>query len=650
MLTTFSYIIRENTLFARHGELIAGCGLFVAIASGSIANGCIHFVVCWPDRHTPFHDKKNETHTIMSFRWNYIQPEHEEAISRLREELGIPQPIARLLTIRGISTFDDARLFFRPSLSQLHDPFLMKDVDSGSDRLATAIRSNEKVVVYGDYDVDGTTATAIMYTFLKNFGVDVQYYIPHRFKEGYGIGEDGIDFAAENSSTLIVSVDCGITAVEETEYAKSKGIDLIICDHHNAGESIPDAVAVIDPKQPGCSYPFKGLSGAGVGFKLIQATLTRLGLPTDVAHPYLDLVAISIASDIVPIIDENRILMQEGLRMINSKPRAGVKALLDLIRLRDSEITTSHIVFSLGPRINAAGRMGDAAVAVSLLISETAEEANTFASRLEKINFKRRDTDTRTMEEALLQVGGQPEHDDCSCLVLHNPDWHLGVIGIVASRLVDLYCRPTIMLSTVDGMIKGSARSINGFNIYEALKQCEDLLVQFGGHKYAAGLTISEEQLKPFIKRFQQITGELLSEQDFNPELSIDAELPFNEITPRFWKLLKQFEPFGPHNMKPIFVSRDVRIAGKPTIVGQGHLKMRIAQNGSPPIEAIGFNMQRFAGPLLKAGSRKVDIAYALDENTWNNRTTLQIRLKDIHIDGEQVAMPEKVGKPVSSK
>ena len=584
----------------------------------------------------------------MSFRWNYVQPEHEEAIPRLQEELGVPRSIARLLVIRGITTFENARQFFRPDLNQLHDPFLMKGMEEGSDRLASAIRSDEKVVVYGDYDVDGTTATAIMHTFLKTFGVDVHFYIPHRFKEGYGIGRDGIDYAEEQKASLIVSVDCGITAVEETEYAKAKGIDLIICDHHNAGEVIPEAVAVLDPKQPGCPYPFKGLSGAGVGYKLVQATLRKLGLASEVAHPYLDLVAISIASDIVPIIDENRILMREGLKLINSKPRTGVKALLDLIQLRDAEISTSHIVFSLGPRINAAGRMGDAATAVALLIAETRSEAGEYASRLEKINFKRRDTDTRTMGEALQQLDGGKGCEGSSCLVLHDPDWHLGVIGIVASRLVDLYCRPTIMLSTVDGMVKGSARSINGFNIYEALKQCEDLLVQFGGHKYAAGLTIAEDQLDSFIQRFQEITGEMLSEQDFKPELTIDEELPFTEITPRFWKLLKQFEPFGPNNVKPVFVSRNVKISGRPTIVGQGHLKMKISQNGTAPIDAIGFNMKQFSEPLRKAGSKPVDIAFVLDENTWNNRTTLQIRLKDIHIDDEPV--PEKNPKSVLSK
>ncbi len=574
----------------------------------------------------------------MSFRWNFIQPEHEEAVPRLQEELGIPRSIAHLLAIRKITTFEDAKKFFRPSLNQLHDPFLMKGMEAGSDRLASAVRSGETVVVYGDYDVDGTTATSILYTFLKNFGLNVRYYIPHRFKEGYGIGEDGIDFAGEIGATLIVSVDCGITAVDETEYAKNKGIELIICDHHNAGEVIPDAVAVLDPKQPGCPYPFKGLSGAGVGFKLVQATLVKLGLQPEVAHPYLDLVAISIASDIVPIVDENRILMREGLKRINAEPRPGVKALMDHIQLRDAEISTSHIVFSLGPRINAAGRMGDAAVAVSLLISETGQEAQDYADRLEKINFQRRDTDTKTMGQALLQLDQNMDPDNCSSLVLHDPDWHLGVIGIVASRLVDIYCRPTIMLSTVDGMIKGSARSINGFNIYEALKQCDDLLVQFGGHKYAAGLTIAEDQLENFIERFQHITNETLSEQDFKPELMIDAELALSEITPRFWKLLKQFEPFGPNNLKPVFVSRNIQVAGRPSIVGQGHLKMRISQEGSGLLDSIGFNMKKFAEPLLNAGNAPVDIAYAIEENTWNNRTTLQLRLKDIHINGDLVS------------
>lgn len=595
-------------------------------------------LVRWPDRHLPLHDKKNETHTIMAFRWNFIQPEHEETVPRLQEELGIPRSIAQLLAIRKINTYDDAKTFFRPTLNQLHDPFLMKGMDAGSDRLASAIRTGEKVVVYGDYDVDGTTATAIVYTFLKNFGLQVRYYIPHRFKEGYGIGKDGIDFAEQIGATLIVSVDCGITAVDETEYAKSRGIELIICDHHNAGEVIPDAAAVLDPKQPGCPYPFKGLSGAGVGFKLVQATLVRLGLQPDVAHPYLDLVAISIASDIVPIVDENRILMREGLQRINTAPRPGVKALLDRIQLRDAEISTSHIVFSLGPRINAAGRMGDAAVAVALLISESRDEADAYAAKLETINFQRRDTDTKTMDQALQQLNLQMDPDNCSCLVLHDPDWHLGVIGIVASRLVDMYCRPTIMLSTVDGLIKGSARSINGFNIYEALKQCDDLLVQFGGHKYAAGLTIAEDQLENFVERFQQITGDILSEQDFKPELMIDTELPFTDINPRFWKLLKQFEPYGPNNLKPIFVSRNIQVAGRISIVGQGHLKMRIRQDGSGSLDAIGFNMDKFAEPMRNAGSSPVDIAYTLEENTWNNRTSLQLRLKDIHINGEHVA------------
>lgn len=568
----------------------------------------------------------------MSFRWKIIQPEQEEAISLLEKDINVPRPIARLLALRRINTYEQAKNFFRPNLTQLYDPFLMKGMDEGSNRLASAIRTGERVVVYGDYDVDGTSATAIIYNFLKQFGVKVDYYIPHRFKEGYGIGKEGIDYSESIGASLIVTVDCGITAVDEALYAREKGIDLIICDHHNAGEVIPDAVAVLDPKQPGCPYPFKGLSGAGVGYKLVQATLVRLGLKPEVAHPYLDLVAISIASDIVPMVDENRILMREGLKLINETPRPGIKALLDKVSLRSSDVTTTHIVFSLGPRINAAGRMGDAAIAVELLICEQPEAAKEYAEKLEKINTDRRSTDTKTMEEALEQAKQYIGEDAFSSLVLHDPKWHLGVIGIVASRLVDKYNRPSIMLSTVDGMIKGSARSINDFNIYDALKQCEDHLLQFGGHKYAAGLTIAEEELGSFIKKFREITDKMLSGHDFKPELSIDAELSLKEITPRFWKLLKQFEPFGPNNMKPIFVSKNVQCVGKPATVGQGHLKMKVAQPESKPFNVIGFNLGEYQPALMEEGAGPFDIAYVIEENNWNNRKMLQFRLKDIHL------------------
>lgn len=572
----------------------------------------------------------------MSFRWVYPEPEKEEAASVLQQELGIPEKIARLLSLRGIDTYDKAKSFFRPTLELLHDPFLMKDMDKATERLAKAIRGGEKIIVYGDYDVDGTTATSILYTFLKDFGVDVDYYIPHRFKEGYGINIEGIEYAVRENAKLIVSVDCGITAIEETKIAKEKGIDLIICDHHNVGDQIPDAVAVLDPKREDCEYPFDGLSGAGVGFKLVQGTIQKLGLGKQLALQFLDLVAISTASDIVPLIDENRVLMREGLKRINTEPRVGIKALLDLIQMNVGSISTSSIVFSIGPRINAAGRMGDASKAVRLLIAETPGEARACAHELESINIQRRDKDSQTMEQAMSMVDKEYNLEKVSSMVLHDPDWHLGVIGIVASRLVDTFYRPAIMLSTVDGKIKGSARSIKGFNIYEALKQCEDLLEQFGGHEFAAGLTIREENLKEFRKRIDQIASGRLSDQDFEPELRIDCELNLDDIDMRFWKLMSQFEPFGPGNLRPNFVSRGVKVEGVPTIVGSGHLKMKVSQNGSGVFDVIGFNMHEYLPIIRNAENKKIDIAYSLEENYWNGRRSLQIRLRDIHLKGDK--------------
>lgn len=583
----------------------------------------------------------------MSFRWVLADSVDGEAVEQLEKMLfsqngsgkktrlspKATRTISRLLTLRGITTYDSARQFFRPDLAELHDPYLMRDMEDAASRLAKAVRNHEKVVVYGDYDVDGITATAIMYSFLKKFGTDVSYYIPHRFKEGYGISEDGIQYAIDNDATLIVSVDCGITAVEEAKYARKKGIDLIICDHHTAGDEIPDAVAVLDPKRPDCSYPFDGLSGAGVGFKLVQATLTKLGLPQTVAYDYLDLVAISIASDIVPIVDENRILMREGLHLLNSQPRVGLKSLIKLIKMEIGKISTSNIVFSIGPRINAAGRMGDASTALELLISETSREADAFAKELESINQKRRKTDTDTMNEAVKIVDSEFDMSNCSAVVLHNDNWHLGVIGIVASRLVDMYCRPTVMLSTVEGKIKGSARSIKGFNIYNALKNCEDLLVQFGGHEFAAGLTMDVDKLDEFRDRFNTIVTKNLSDEDFEPELFIDAEVSLDDIDDRFWKILNQFEPFGPDNLKPVFVSHNLKVIGNPTKVGKDHLKLRVAQNGTGFIDAIGFNLAEHLEAVRKCTDGGLSLAYTIDENTWMNRTNLQIQVKDVKVD-----------------
>ena len=586
----------------------------------------------------------------MSFRWIFANPVDGGAVDSLQESLfgkyqngartdsklspPAANTIARLLTLRGITTYDEAKQFFRPDLNELYDPFLMRDMEAASIRLAEAVRKNESVVVYGDYDVDGTTATAIVYSFLKEFGVKVDHYIPHRYKDGYGISEDGIAFAIENKVDLIVSVDCGITAVEEAKYARAKGIDLIICDHHTAGDIIPDAVAVLDPKRPDCPYPFDGLSGAGVGFKLVQATLTKLGLQQSVAYKYLDLVAISIASDIVPLIDENRILMREGLKLINASPRVGIKALLDHIKMEIGKISTTNIVFSLGPRINAAGRMGDASTALKLLIAATPEEGEYYAAELEAINQKRRKKDSQTMDKAVEMVG-EFDIDICSCMVLHDPDWHLGVIGIVASRLVDQYCRPAVMLSTVDGKIKGSARSIRGFNIYNALKECEDLLIQFGGHEFAAGLTMEEGNFEAFRTRFNEIVKLRLCDEDFRPELIIDAAVSLSDINDRFWKILNQFEPYGPNNLKPIFVSKGLRIIGHPMKVGKDHLKLKLSQNvkDAPVFDAIGFNLGRYYDDVLQSKAGDLQIAFTIDENTWHGKTTLQIQIRDIKVE-----------------
>ncbi|MFO7845817.1 MAG: single-stranded-DNA-specific exonuclease RecJ [Balneolaceae bacterium] len=573
----------------------------------------------------------------MSFRWIYATPDSEESVLQLKEELQISDRIAHLLALRGIDSFGKARTFFRPGIENLYDPFLMKDMKSATQRLCRAIRNHETVVVYGDYDVDGTTATSIVYTFLQSFGISVHYYIPHRFKEGYGINPDGIKRAIELDADLIISVDCGITAIEEARIAAENGIDLIICDHHNVGNELPDAVAVLDPKRPDCGYPFDGLSGAGVGFKLVQGTIEELGLSKTLAYKYLDLVAVSIASDIVPIVDENRILMREGLSMINSNPRVGLKALMHLIKMPPGTVSTSNIVFSVGPRINAAGRMGDARAAVELMISTDESEASHHAKQLEEINKRRRTTDSRTMDEAVEKVENDFNMDELSSMVLHDPDWHLGVIGIVASRLVDAYYRPAIMLSTVEGKIKGSARSIKGFNIYDALKKCDDLLEQFGGHEFAAGLTMDQSNLDEFRQRIDEIAFRYLKENDFSPEITIDSKLSLSDVNMKFWKLLSQFEPFGPGNLRPTFVSEDVCIEGVPSIVGNGHLKMKVSQGNSGVFDAIGFNMHEYMPKLINCDENRIDVAYVLEENFWNGRRSIQMRLKDIHIDEREL-------------
>lgn len=575
----------------------------------------------------------------MSFRWVYAQPDKEESVPKLMESLGVPDSIARLLALREVTSFEEARRFFRPDPEQLHDPFLMKDMEAAANRLSRAIRNRERVLIYGDYDVDGTSATAVLILFLKEFGLDVSFFIPHRFKDGYGISREGVEHAEAIGANLIVSVDCGITAVEEAKLARELGIDLVICDHHMAGEELPDACAVLDPKRRDCSYPFDGLTGAGVAYKLIRATSVRLGISTEPADRLLDLVAISIASDIVPVTDENRVLMRMGLELINSSPRPGIRSLLVRSKSNGAKVTGKTILFTIGPRINAAGRMGDATIAVELMVSRDPKQADACASQLEEINLKRRDIDSRTTGEAISKLEKEYDLDGLSSMVLYDPEWHLGVIGIVASRLVDAYYRPVIMLSEIEGKVKGSARSIHGFNIYEALRECEDLLEQFGGHEYAAGLTMEAHHVEEFRKRIDRIACRSLSESDFEPELTVDMQLDLEQVDLKFWKLLSQFEPFGPGNGCPVFVSRSVELEGDPAIVGNGHLKLRLRQNGSSVFEAIGFNMHDYMPMLRECAGRRMDVAYEIEENYWNRRRSLQLRLRDIHPEGSVAAV-----------
>ncbi len=566
----------------------------------------------------------------MSFRWEYSKPKNKLAAETLQKELGVPAIIAHLLCLRNIDSFNKAKTFFRGDITHLHNPFLMKDMKIAAARVAAAIRNGEKILIYGDYDVDGTTATSILYLFLKTFGVNVHYYIPHRFKEGYGLNAKAIEQAAAQNIDLMISVDCGITAVKEAQIARKKNIDLIICDHHNAGTQLPGAEAVLNPKREDCPYPFEGLSGAGVAFKLAQAVTEILGLSPKMPFQYLDLVAVSTASDIVPIVDENRILMREGLVRLNAEPRVGLKALLELIGMQTGFINTSNIVFSIGPRINAAGRMGDAEQAVKLLIADNEAEAKARAHKLESINIKRRDTDSRTTKEAHSLISNECNIEQTSAIVLHNESWHLGVIGIVASRLIDTYNRPAIILSSVDGMVKGSARSIRGFNIYDAISECREFLEEFGGHEFAAGLSLKPENLSAFKRRLNEVVAKGLAGKDSVPQLNVDCALDLGKISSRFWKLLSQFKPFGPQNLRPVFTSKNVNVVGVPSIVGDGHLKMKLRQNGSGVFDSIGFNMHEYLPQVRNAGKNDMQIAYNLEENYWNGRRNLQLKLLDI--------------------
>lgn len=577
--------------------------------------------------------KKRRNGSEMKYRWLLREAPDIAVVNELRATLNdLPEALARTLALRGVDSLESAKLYFRPEMSHVHNPFLMKDMDEASERVVRAIEKGERILVYGDYDVDGTTSTAMMVSFLRDRGADAIYFIPHRIRDGYGLRPIGIDFAANSGASLIIALDCGITAHAEAAYAKAKGIDLIICDHHTAEEKIPDAVAVLNPKRLDCSYPFQGLSGCGVGFKLLQAVLHKMELAEDQALPYLDLVALSIASDIVPIVGENRVLMRAGLKQIRANPRLGLRMLAEATGMDLPACDTGKIIFGIGPRINAAGRLADARIAVELLLAKDEEDAGRLAGQLDSINKERRELDGGILEHALDLAG---EAEGALALVLHHPDWHIGVIGIVASRMVERYYRPVVMLTTVDGAAKGSARSIKGFNIYEALRECAPLLERFGGHEYAAGLTLREENIPALRDRLNDVASTLLSDDLLRPNLEIDSLLRLDSLNDRFWAVLKQFAPFGPQNKRPVFVSQGVDVVGHPSIVGSGHLKFKVRQGDSSDskiYETIGFNMHEHL-PMIRShrnNNDPVHLAYSIDRNTWNGRTSLQLRLKDV--------------------
>ncbi len=563
----------------------------------------------------------------MDARWSIRPPGDPDNVRRLVEEIHVPEVIASILISRGITDYETAKAFFRPSLQQLLNPFLMHDMEKAVARIVHARAQGERILVYGDYDVDGTNSASLLYLYLKRLGCEVDVYIPDRMKEGYGISELGIDFAHKNGTRLLISIDCGITAVTQVAYAKTLGMDVIICDHHEPGQQIPDAHAVLDPLKPGDVYPFKYLSGAGVGFKLLQG-LAEYDGNREAPYDYLDFVAIAAAADIVPLVGENRILVHHGLKIINENPRPGIRALMESSNLSFGNLTAQQIVFVMAPRINAVGRLGDATRAIDLLVSEDEESARRYAQILEEENRNRKVIDEETFNHAQTIAEAYLAEDSSKPLILHDGSWHPGVIGIVASRLVEKFYRPTILLTTIDGVAKGSARSIMNFNIYEALRRCEDQLIQFGGHKYAAGLALEIDKIPAFREKFMGIADEMLSEDMLVHEISADGILRMSDITPRFIRILKQFAPFGPGNMRPVFFASGVEVFGEPRIVGRDHLKLKVRKDGVV-FDAIGFNLGSLMQRISGSGS-VVDLLFTIEENTWNGNVFPQLKLRDL--------------------
>lgn len=567
----------------------------------------------------------------MRKRWN-LQPYDENKTNNLFNELKISKTVCSILVQRGITNFNLSKDFFRPQLSQLHSPWLMQDMQLAVDRLLKAFSESEKILVYGDYDVDGTTSVASFFQFIKNVHSNVDYYIPHRYKEGYGVSKLGIDFAYKNNFTLIVSLDCGTKSVDLIDYATSLGIDFIICDHHMPDDTLPKAIALLNPKQAICNYPFKELCGCGVGFKLMQALAETLKLPSESYLQYLDLVATAIAADIVPIIDENRVLAFYGLKKINDNPSIGIKALMQLAAIQQ-KMTISNVVFVIAPRINAAGRMDDAKKAVQLFIENDFNTAIEIAKLLHTDNTDRKEADAQTTEEALHIIENSNNALQSKTTVVFREHWHKGVVGIVASRLIEHYYRPTVVLTKSGDYIAGSARSVTGFNLYEAIHACREHLIGYGGHFAAAGLTLHENNLKAFSQAFENVVEKTILPNQLIPEIVIDSEILLQEINLSFYNILNQMEPFGPENMKPVFVARKIYNTGFSKIVKEKHIKFSV-QQGTSTINGIGFNLaNKF--DLLEM-NRPLDIVFNLDINEWNGTSTVQIKVIDLKLSVDQ--------------
>ena len=570
-------------------------------------------------------------------KWIVKEPGNPAVVRQLASDLAIDMALSNLLVQRNIKTFAEAKSFFRPKLEELHDPFLMKDMDKAVERLNIALTNSEKILIYGDYDVDGTTAVALVFSFLRNLHTNLGYYIPDRYDEGYGVSYKGIDWACENEYTLIIALDCGIKAVEKVAYAKSLGIEFIICDHHLPDERLPDAIAVLDPKRPDCNYPFDDLSGCGVGFKLMQALASARHIPFIQLIPLLDLLVVSIASDLVLMTGENRIFAHFGLQQLNESPRKGLLSIIKLSGLEKHVITIDDIVFKIGPRINAAGRMESGKTAVDLLISRNDDDAKSIGDTINTHNNDRKSIDREITIEAIEMTASASDFTTRTSTVLYNPIWHKGVLGIVASRLVETYYRPTIVLTKSNGFITGSARSIPGFDLYEAIESCADLLENFGGHMYAAGLTLKESNYEIFCTRFEDFVKNKITAEILTPIINIDTFLEFKQITPKFFRILKQFQPFGPGNMSPVFITQSVYDNGNGRRVGTdaGHLKLELIQEDEPhrQISAIAFNRAEHFDHL-KSGN-PVDICYSIAENYYRGIANIQLRIRDIKLREE---------------